>query len=318
MRKTAFLFACLAALMLAAPAALAGGDGWFLGFDLMAARPSNLPTAFTVDDPNGGYYQNGDVISVDPSYDFAGRVFFGQVFSGGDGWVISFTSLEASENEEVKSSGNGELWDILMHADYTMDGYDGIAEAEAETEATSFEVAYFHPVHEGDRLHTSVHAGLRYASLDHDLAAHYDDGSYCSEVELDSETTGIGVSLGMMGGVKINDRLWFGGGGAISYLAGNTESSTFFDSEYAGDILADIDRDNDRAFSIVEVGVGLKYQVTDSFYLRFGYEFAQWNNVVTTNLYPDDVAEGFISTGITDVTWDTFFVGGVFKFGNEG
>ena len=60
--------------------------------------------------------------------------------------------------------------------------------------------------------------------------------------------------------------------------------------------------------------LALVWKATESIYLWGGYEFSQWENAVGTDLFPDDVHEGYVQSDTADVVWDGFSFGAGMKF----
>ena len=71
--------------------------------------------------------------------------------------------------------------------------------------------------------------------------------------------------------------------------------------------------EREGGFSMLEARCMVVWHGVDWLYLWLGYEYQQWNNVLETNMFSDDVAS-VLQTDISDLTFDGYTFGAGFKF----
>jgi len=108
------------------------------------------------------------------------------------------------------------------------------------------------------------------------------------------------------------------GGFQYSFMTGDVKAMSYMeDTDVLGtfqNIDADVVAEEDRTFSIMTASASLVWHPTDATYFWAGYEISQWDNVVDTLLFPDDVSEGFTQSNTTGINFDGFKVGVGFTF----
>jgi opacity protein-like surface antigen len=310
------LILCAAALAAVVAPAVAADDegGFFVGVEANFVQPTNLGSGYALVDPNDNGEPEGKIRSAEFSNEFTPEIWIGQAYGNGSGWVLGFWSFDEKARDRVSNPVDGELWDILFNADDADDNYVGTASALNEVQADSLQLVYWRNIAGNETYDVSWHGGLRYASFEHMLDVDYrqdfdQDGTIdgTEDVTFTNESDGIGITTGLRGSARIGSRVKLYAGASYSMLRGTIEATSFADED--GSISNDVSREEDRSISIFDVDLGVGIQVAENWWVKAGYEFAQWNNVMTRDTFPDDVSEGFIDNTNTDVSWDGFTVG---------
>ena len=323
--KNFFICVAIFALILATPVFAADDnegddDGDDTSFYIM------LEGAATTANGGGGLYTLmgedigvpfGMTRSAEMDAAFAPRVSFG--WKVGDGWLaLSWSQWDDDILDSVSAATPDTLWDTLYHADDAWDNFEGTASAMRNIDATTIDLTYGRKTFGNDKFSGRWMFGLRQASLDQMMNVEYNDLINLHLVDLTSEASGIGFMGGVSGTYNINKKWFVTAGFEYSFLTGEVESNTtMIDTDIAGtflDIDADVTMEEDRMFSMFGASSSLVWHPADAWYVWFGYEFTQWNDVVDTMLFPDDVSEGFIQVDTTDVSFDGFHVGVGFTF----
>jgi len=316
--KTAMICAC-AVLLLALPA-WAGDDdegGFFVGVEATFLQPSGGALDFVIDDPVDDGVVAGDIHSVDFDAEITPRLILGWGVKNGGHFFVTWWNYDEDTSRSIANQEGGELWDILFHADYALDYYQGTADAAAGMDAEVINFGYSHPAFKSEKFSGRWIVGLRQASLDQSLSVLYDDPvGDSTHVMLGSEMDGLGLMGGLKGTFKLADSWFLSGGMEYALMKGDLDTSTLMyrNDDPVDELLADVTRDSDTSFSTFDTHLALVWQAADSLYVWGGYEFSQWSNAVGTSLFPDDVHDGFVQTDTADVTWDGFTIGVGYKF----
>jgi hypothetical protein len=322
MRKLLGVLLCAAIALLASPVWAThheeGGEedesGWFVAVEARMLQPGGMPFDYVLEDPENDSDPVGEIREVEFDSEISPAIHFGW-YKGAGAFYVSYWEYDEDDGDNV-SSGSGELWDILYHADDAFEDYSGTAMAKASLEASTIDFAYSRDVTKSGRFTGRWMAGMRVAMIESKLNVIYDDGFGQNFVNLDAESEGFGIVGGASGSVKIAKKWQVVGGFRYSFLMGESETaSNMYDSGSGpGDPFVDIESDEDRTISIFEATCGLMWSINETFHLRASYDFDVWDNVLDTHLFPDDVHEGFIQTDTSDVNWHglSFAVGIVF------
>lgn len=312
--KRIFFASALCAALAFAPALADDDDaeGFFFGIELTSLQPSGMQQDYVLQDPDdSNSAAEGSVRAIEFDNEMAPRIFLGHMYDNGGAWAITYWDYDEDETDSVSATTPTALWDILFHADDAFDDYEGTASAALNVQATLIDIEYSRPLTQSDNFGTRWTLGFRSAELESSMGVLYDDGFSINTVGLASSAEGTGVTGGLNGHYKLGDRWMIGGGSSFSLLMGEIESATLMDD---GSLIADITTERDATLSILEANASVIYHGPDWLYLWLGYEFAQWNNFNQTNLFPDDVAEGFVQSDTTDVSWSGWTFGAGFKF----
>lgn len=316
------VWAAVAALVLVSPA-FAGDeeDGKFFvtieGALTAASGPGGLYTMYGSDESQ----PMGSFRSVDMDEAFAPRIAFG--WKMGDGWwSIGWSQWDDDSTVTSAATDPNWLWDTLYHSDEAWDYYEGTAEALRGVDATTIDLAYSRKIFGNDKFSGNWTFGLRQASLDHMMDVLYtepgelEEDTETNEVVLTSEASGFGLFGGVNGSVNLSEKWFMTGGFQYAFLSGDVKASTLMINEYfeGSDIDADVDSSEDRVFSMLGVSTSLVWHPSSSMYYWIGYELTQWNDVVDTMLFPDDVSEGYVQTDTTSISFDGFTIGAGFVF----
>lgn len=316
-------WAAIAALVLVSPA-FAGDEGesedgsYFItveGALTAASGPGGLYTLVGESDDG----PVGTFRSVDLDESFAPRLSFG--WKMGDGWwSVSWSQWDDDSTDMATGVDPIYVWDTLYHADEAFDYYEGTAEGFRGVDASTIDLAYSRKIFSNDKFSGRWTFGLRQASLDHNLDAvyTYDDGEGIEihEVGLTSEASGFGLFGGVNGSYNLSKKWFVTGGFQYAFLSGEVDASTFMMYEDIEDfeIDADVNSSEDRMFSMFGASTSLVWHPTEPLYFWVGYELTQWNDVVDTMLFPDDVSEGFAQTDTTSISFDGFVFGAGWVF----
>jgi hypothetical protein len=308
------------ALVLALPVFAGDEDdadgGFFVGVEATSLKPNSGSTPYVLSDPDDDFVAEGEIRSVEFDNEIAPRVTLGWMGGGGGVWYLSWWNWDDDGTDSVTAMSPAQLWDILYHAEYAIEEFEGTASARAGMDATIMNFGYSYPLTNNGKLSTRWTTGIRSASIEQDLDIIYAEDMGTTEViRRNAEAEGMGVFGGLRGNFKLSDKWMVMGGMTYSFLAGEVEASNL---EYSGgdpnDPDADVFSERDRTFTILEAQCTLVWHPTDMLYLWLGVEYAQWSNVVDMHTFPDDVDEGFIETNTTGVTWDGFTLGIGFTF----
>jgi hypothetical protein len=319
--RTILTWAAVAALVLVSPA-FAGDEGesedgsFFItveGALTAASGPGGLYTLSgdDTDMPSGSFRS----VSLDEA--FAPRVSFG--WKLGEGWwSLSWSQWDDDSTDLSTAADPNTLWDTLYHADVAWDPYEGTAEALRGVDAGTIDLAYSRKIFSNDKFSGHWTFGLRQASLDHMMDVLYTDtvDIMTHEVGLTSEASGFGLFGGVNGSVNLNKKWFVTGGFEYAFLSGEVDASTFMRSDDGEEINidADVRSSEDRVFSMFGASTSLVWHPSDPLYFCVGYELTQWNDVVDTMLFPDDVSMGFLQTDTTSISFDGFTIGAGWVF----
>ena len=321
--KHAFVCAAILALVLTTPL-FAGDDdsgdegdaSYFVMIEGGLTAANGGGGMFTLSGENTGV-PFGTVHSVDLDESFAPRIGFGMKTGGG--WLsLSWSQWDDDATAIVNAADPNVVWDTLYHADDAWDDYEGSASAMRGIDASTIDLAFSRQVFSSDKVSGRWMFGLRQASLDHMMNVEYNDLTNLHLVDLTSEASGFGLVGGVSGSYTINKKWFATGGFQYSFLSGDVKARTVMtDTDIAGTFLdndADVTTQEDRTFSMFGASTSLVWHPGNSMYFWVGYELTQWNDVVDTLLFPDDVSEGFIQADTTNVNFDGFTIGAAFTF----
>jgi hypothetical protein len=144
--------------------------------------------------------------------------------------------------------------------------------------------------------------GFGYGKLDQELLAIYDEGF----VKVDSDLHGYGLRVG--GGGTYNWGCFRGYlRSDFTLLAANLKARYRNVDTFDGDV-ADYEQNLDRLVPVLDIEVGLAYDLCCNTTLKFGYIYSIWWNVVTTPSFAEDVING----DITGNSGDTLTFDGIF------
>jgi hypothetical protein len=144
--------------------------------------------------------------------------------------------------------------------------------------------------------------GFGYGKLDQELLAIYDEGF----VKVDSDLHGYGLRLG--GGATKNMGCFRGYLHTdFTLLAANLKARYRNVDTFDGEV-ADFEQDLDRIVPILDLEVGVAYDLCSGTTLKVGYIYSIWWNVVTTPSFAEDVIKG----DITGNSGDTLTFDGIF------
>jgi hypothetical protein len=324
-QKHLLVCAAICALILAAPVFADNheeGEGDAPDFFVMVegafTKASGPGGTYSLLQPNSDGQPQGMIQAADLDESFAPRVSFG--WNAGNGWwALSWSQWDDENDSSVSASDPSYVWDTLYHSDEAWDNFEGTASALRTVEASTIDLTYGRKVFGDDNFSGRWMFGLRQASLDHMLNTTYADlFDELHHVDLASEASGIGFVGGVSGSYNLNEKWFVTGGFQYSFLTGEVEAMSYMEAtDVLGsfvDVDADVMSEEDRTFSIMTASASLVWHPTDSTYYWIGYELSQWENVVDTHLFPDDVSEGFIQTDTTGINFDGFKFGLGFTF----
>jgi hypothetical protein len=311
--KTTAAAICLCMVLFAALPASAGEDEkkFFVGVEATYLQPSGDGLEFVLDDPVLDGLPEGDIRTVDFDAGLAPRVILGWTDPSGGRLFATWWNWDDDATGSVVNQEGGSLHDILMHPSWSYEIYTGGASGAASIDAEVIDLGYSRVASGSKRFAARWIIGLRHASLDRSFDVLYDYlGGEFGNVEMGSEMEGLGITGGLRGVFKITDNLYVTGGMQYALMRGDLDLSTFmyYDDDPAN-LIADVTRESDTAFSTCDTHIALIWEATEMLYLWGGYEFSQWNNAAGKILFPDDVHPGFIQTEKTDITWDGFMFG---------
>jgi len=189
-------------------------DGrWHIGFDFLYLQPTNSDLDYAIKDDDGLLGTlDGDTEEIDMNHEFGFRIDAGYHFEGaGSDLTIAYERHHSSESDSTEHD-NG-LWPTLDHPaftpleGFTTNGCNGNggctlasrAKGKVDFDYDAFDVLVGQKVI-GHKLYLHRFAGIRYASIDSDLDAEYEDiGEDCELIKVKHERSfrGIGPRLGM-------------------------------------------------------------------------------------------------------------------------
>ena len=282
--------------------------------------------AFTTASGPGGLYTlsgedtgmpTGSFRSVDLGDSFAPRVSFG--WKTGDGWwSLSWSQWDDDSTDISSAIAPNAVWDTLYHSDNAWDEFEGTAEALRGVDASTIDLAYSRKIFGNDKFSGHWTFGLRQADLDHMMDVVYTDAidPMTHEVGLTSEASGFGLFGGVSGSVNLSKKWFITGGLEYAFLSGEVDASTLMLDDDGEELNIDVDVNSseDRVFSMLGASTSLVWHPSDPMYFWVGYELTQWNDVVDTMLFPDDVSEGFLQSDTTSISFDGFTIGAGWVF----
>ena len=301
-------------LVLAAfPVEAADDDrGWFLGVEATYLRPSGGPANYAILDPDDSNFDvEGTIESIEIDEEIGQRVFLGYGSGNGNMWSLTWWGYDENALESVTAASPQELWNTVFDPGFLIFPFYGSADATLAVDATTIDLTYSRPLTNGDKFSTRWNVGLRSAEVEHMFGVIYDDLTDIYQVALASEGEGYGFTGGLTGTLMLNDRWMLHGGSSYSVLMGDFD--TMIVSTFNGGIDHNVTGEREGGFSMLEARCMIVMHPIDWLYLWLGYEYQQWNNVLETSNFRDDL--GFVlQTDISDLTFDGYTFGAGFKF----
>jgi DNA-binding protein H-NS len=294
-------------------------------------RPSRSGLDYVVVDTQklGPNSITGTYDSVDPGYDIGARLNVGYDFGNGVDLGAQYTHLTTRENSSVDNLTTGhELWGIWLHANSIIDDNDvDIANASYDLDSDVFDFTAGKKFGIGKDLGLRLDAGLRYAHIGQGMDVTYEQvvtptTSRYADITYRNTFSGLGPKVGL--GVD-----WQAGNGFTLFgaLSGSVLVGDFdmhlkqIDTQTTGAKITRVDAKNtyaNRVVPVVEMLAGVEYsrQLNNGALVgaKFGYEWQNWYNMVSTQHYTDDVDSQLGNTDTTDLGFDGFFLKGYIKY----
>lgn len=291
---------------------------FFVGFEANFVKPSGMPSAFAISDPDFDGDPDGSIVAGEFSNEIAPEIYFGWMTGSGGYVYFDFWQFDETEQTSVTNPTGGSLWDSIYPADGAFDDYEGTALSDLTIDAQKIDFVYGRNVIETDKFNLAWMGGLRYATLDYNHTVLYEDIFLENQtVTLISETDGIGIVGGVKGQVKFNENVSLNGGARYAFLTGGSDQSTFALNPLDIDPDADVRGSLDQSWTMLEGNCVLVFKISDSFWLHAGLEFEQWNNVVNTTLFPSNEDDGSFTRDAEDVNFDGFIFGATLAWGGD-
>ena len=303
-----------------------------VSFENIYLRPgrSGLDFAVLDEDQVGPDSIAGRYIDVDPGYSPGYRV--GISFETDSGMDFGVRGSRITGEDSASASidpAASDLWGTWLHANSIIDDNDVTsADATYEWKQTVADISVGQRLNVGEKIDLRLEAGLRHAKVNQEFDISYvqDVTSTlyrASTIDNKNEFTGWGPRFGIDFDWKMGLGFDLFGSLGGSLLMGDFDVSYTELDKAAGAVnwttRVEVEESYDhRLIPVAEarVGIGYAYQLKNGLQVgaKFGYEWQNWFNMVTSQGYMDDVDSQLMETDTTDLSFYGYFFEGFLQF----
>jgi hypothetical protein len=209
----------------------------------------------------------------------------------GDGWEFSalYTYFHSTNHRDLAAPAGGAIFSTLTSPGDTFSPL-GFSTAAGDTNfnLNVVDVTIGHTFHAGHGLEYTLSAGGRYARIDQNLSALYDNNDFVS-----SPLRFEGGGLTARGEARWN--FWRGLGAYASVtgslLSGDIRASVF-EGTADGTVYVNAVDHFRVVIPVAEMGLGLSWK-SESFQARIGYEIANWFGLINSPDFVSDTANKY-------------------------
>ncbi|GEM_PF-3266941 len=232
--------------------------------------------------------------------------------------AVAYTSLVTSGKDSAIAPANGFLFSTLSSP--RQNERAGIASASAALDYNNTDLELGYKFRVGKSLGLRLFGGLKFASINQDLDAKYDQFDYVNgRIKIGNDFSGFGPRVGAEAKLMLGSGFSIFGRGAASILIGDL-TSTYRETDNNGaDLIANLKRSqSSHTVPVLEAAIGLDWQAPlgkqAKINLSAGYEYQHWFNTSEDLRFVNASNPGLISRSNGDLSLDGFFVKGGLSF----
>ncbi len=297
-----------------------------IGLELSAPEISGVGETYALSPGSGASITNGDSYAVDGG-DGNGYLFHVHYYMDPQSFVgVNYFSVSGTDSSDI-SDTSANLWGVLVHPDNAADIGDNnvtYADADTETDLSSFSIYIGHNYALREHLALSVHTGLLSLSYESQLEANYGDASTLSAstnrvlIERESEFSGFGIEFGVDSVYQINESFSVFSGFSLGVLTGEASFSGY--EEDADDNVVNVDVKYKKDVVVptlsLDLGVAYKWMLDNGHrvHCSLAYSYKAYIGMHRTVYYGDDVLEGSSSGSTEDVGLSGMTLSALYQF----
>lgn len=305
-----------------------------LSYEMVYLRPSRSGLDFAVADSlNTSDRVTGSYKKVDPGYSSGWRGGMRIETDSGRDFGLRVGKVNGGDSASAEVEAGGSLWGTWLHPNSIIDDNDvDTAEASYDWEQTVVDFSIGQRLNVGENLDLRLEAGLRHAKVNQEIDIMYiqDPAPILDRqdhITNKNKFTGWGPRFGIDFDWKMGRGFNLFGSLGGSLLMGDFDVSYL---EIDGQVFSDGTPDTLRTRIDVEesydhrlipvaearAGIGYAYQLKNGLLMgaKFGYEWQNWFNMVTSQGYMDDVDSQLMETDTTDLSFYGYFFEGYLHF----
>ena len=291
------------------------GNGISPRLDYLLWRARRRGLDFAIVDPNNNGLPEGPVAST--FYDTDHGVRAGFTFSlPRPEWEFAayYTYFHAHGNQTYTAPDGGVIYATLLAPLGPREVTGAFAQANVDLDVIDLQIGPRLAVAES--LLLQLWAGVRSAHINMRCNALYTGGDTGGFDELltftgarsfqETHYRGLGLRVGGQGTWKIAPYTRLFARSSVSLLSGRFSESLLQDD--GGLTLVNLAEKWQQVTPVLELGLGLAYEVREDLHLSVGYELAHWFGLADSVDLSDDVAVGKTSRRQSDLTFEGLFV----------
>lgn len=242
------------------------------------------------------------------NFDFQAGVRYGiwRSWSPGMSWIgLTGAHFNADSSEQGIPSAQQIFQPILLVSPNPLScpaGSATFAIGQGEVEFNTYDLDYKQLLFGTDSLDITGIVGLRIADMDQSIRVTYDEDTVRSAADI----RGAGLRFGVAAERHVNNWHFFGSSN-LSIL--NVDMDELYTQTSVTDgVVVDFEQDIDRLIPIMDLQVGVSYDVCRNISMALGYQYSVWWNVVTVPSLINSLQAGdFSGETEEDITFDGFF-----------
>jgi hypothetical protein len=243
-----------------------------VGLEINFLKPANQDVVLGTN-----YFDTGanDILKPDTDVGF-------KLHAQDGSWRASWLSLKSKTSTSV-TDRDFDFYSSIDHPDDDYGSYDTLS-ASGKIELNELGFDYLIPLATASSTSVMLTAGLRYVMFESTLSANYDDGGQEIDRKADNDLYGLRVGLEAsreLGPVTVD---------AVFGLGLAAGKSKFRQTETYSDWQRQLSFNSTS--TAVDAQVRVTYPLLDTAKVWLGYEFLQYSDVATIQVFYDDVAEG--------------------------
>lgn len=283
--------------------------GWFLRAEWLYWKPRRRSLDVAIVDPNIDDAPEGPFESL--LWDNESGIRYGFGWRHCDGWDLALyhTYLEADTRLQTSAAAGGQLWTSLTHPENTfVTATSADAFADLDYNVLDLELGRWIKINDCSELR--LFAGGRYGWIDQDLGVVYDDGGgTLTEVLSPIDFEGGGIRVGGEYYRHFLNHWMIFARASGSLLVGEFDAALRETTDGGATTVADVQESYEAVVPVTELAVGISFR-RGPWTLSAGYEISNWQNLVDSRSFVDDVHEGKSISTSGDLSLDGIFVQG--------
>ncbi len=275
------------------------------GFRYVTPRGNDIDVGIRDGNTDTGSFLDGDTDYVvtgraeGAEFDgvFSGIYKLGYKFNDGSTISGSFWDLKAGESIRLAAPSGGTVWNIYGNPN-SIPVADSIT-VRLKLHLKQFDFNYTRPILHTKKFKLDGLVGLRYAEIDNNLQVTA-NGSFVGEGSFETNDTSIsdintrmfGAKFGLLQEYNFCKRFSLYLNSTTSLLLGFTEEEMFEEATgggFFGPTGSFVSSRYEEVHPVYEVDAGFKYNILPDMFLKAGYHFGYWTDVITRKRSVDDV-----------------------------